>query len=185
MTVEAVQLAAEAAPHAEAVKESVLGALGIDWRLLIAQLINFSVVLFVMWKWVYTPLLKMIESRQATIDKGLKDAVTAGHDRAKSKEEYDTTVLAARKEAQRILEEAGVTAEKLRLEANAKAQAEVAKVVEEGRARLTEEKETIVREAKKEISGLALAVAEKAIKETLGDKQQRTLLEKAVEKFSA
>ena len=61
VTPELVQAVVEAAPHAEAAKESVLGALGVNWKLFIAQLLNFSVVLFIMWKWVYTPLLKAID----------------------------------------------------------------------------------------------------------------------------
>ena len=109
MTPEASQLAqaaVEAAPHVEAAKESVLGALGVNWKLFIAQLLNFSVVLFVMWKWVYTPLLRIIDARTARIDKGLKDAEAAAAAKSGAEKASDEAIVAARREAQRILEEA-------------------------------------------------------------------------------
>ncbi len=164
---------------------SLLGTLGINWKIFLAQLINFGIVLFVMWKWVYTPLLKAIEERQKKTEKGLKDADEAARNLAHAAREYETTVTSARREAQRILEEAAAAAEKTRAGSTAKAQQEVAKVVAEGRARLADEKEQIVRQAKKEIAELAVAIAEKAVNETMGDKQQKTLLESAVKRFSA
>jgi F-type H+-transporting ATPase subunit b len=167
----------------EIVKESVLGALGVNWKLFIAQLINFSVVLFVMWKWVYTPLLKAIETRQGRIEKGLKDAEAAARARSSAERESEAAIAAARKEAQRLMEEAVLAAERSRKEMVSKAQSEVAKVVEEGKSRLAEEKEKIVREAKSDIAGLAVAAAEKALGETLTDKHQKTLLDAAVKRI--
>jgi len=95
MSAEAAQLANEVA------KESLLGTFGINWKLLIAQLINFSVVLFVMWKWVYTPLLKLIEDRQKKIEQGIRDAEASARSRSESERQAETAILAARKEAQR------------------------------------------------------------------------------------
>ena len=126
--VEAATAAAQVA-HAE---ESVLGALGVNWKLFIAQLINFSVVLFVMWKWVYTPLIKIIDARTAKIDKGLNDAHAAAAAKSGAEKASEEAIVAARNEAQRILEEAQKAAEAQRSELKTTTQAELAALVQQG-----------------------------------------------------
>lgn len=178
----AAQAAAEAAPAVEAAKESVLGALGINWKLLVAQLINFSVVLFVMWKWVYTPLLKAIDARTARIDKGLKDAEAAAAARDGAEKTSEETIVAARKEAQRILEAATADAERLKQETLRQTNAQVAKVVEEGRSAMNAEKERMLADARRQVAELVVGVAGKVLEEQLTDAQRKRLLESAVEK---
>jgi F-type H+-transporting ATPase subunit b len=176
---ELVQAAASAAPHAEAVKESVLGALGVDWKLFVAQLLNFGVVLLVMWKWVYTPLLKIIDARTARIDKGLKDADAAEAARSGAEKSSEEAILAARREAQRILEEAQASAEAHRAEAKAKAQSEMAAIVQQGKATLAAEKDRMVQEARAEIAELAVAAAGKALGQKMSAAQKKAMLEAA------
>lgn len=182
---ELVQAAAEAAPHAEAVKESVLGALGVNWKLFIAQLLNFSVVLFVMWKWVYTPLLKAIDVRTAKIDKGLKDAEAASAARVGAEKSSEEAVLAARKEAQRILEEAQKAAEAQRASMRAQTQEELKTLVQQGKDALAAEKEKMVQGARSEIAELAVEAARKAIGERMTDAQKKAMLESAAKHLEA
>jgi F-type H+-transporting ATPase subunit b len=182
---EIAHAAAEAAPHAEAAKESVLGALGVNWKLFIAQLLNFSVVLFVMWKWVYTPLLKIIDARTAKIGQGLKDAEAAAAAKSGAERESETAILAARREAQRILEEAQKASEAQRAELKAKTQAELAALVQQGKESLAAEKEKMVREARAEIAELAVKAAGKALGEKLTDAQKKGLLDAAAKHVDA
>ncbi len=181
---EIVHAAAEAAAtvHAE---ESVLGALGVNWKLFIAQLLNFSVVLFVMWKWVYTPLLKIIDSRTAKIDKGLKDAEAAAAAKSGAEQASEEAILAARKEAQRLIEEAQKAAEAQRAELKAKTQAELAALVQQGKDTLAAEKEKMVREAGSEIAELAVMIAGKALGEKLTDAQKKGLLDAAAKRIDS
>lgn len=167
----------------EIVKESVLGALGVDWKIFIAQLINFSVVLFVLRKWVYVPLLKAMESRSERIDKGLKDAEAAAAAVKNAEAQYEKALVDARKESQRILEEATANSEKLAADMKTKAKAEVAKIVEEGRTLLADEKEKMVQAARKDIADVALAAAEQVLRETMDDKHQKAMLDAAVKKI--
>ncbi|MBT7553014.1 ATP synthase F0 subunit B, partial [bacterium] len=55
----------------------ILELFGVDWRLMIAQLVNFVIVLLVLWKFAIKPLMKTMESRNAEISKGLDDAKAA------------------------------------------------------------------------------------------------------------
>ncbi len=167
----------------EEIKQSLLGTLGINWKLLIAQLINFSVVLFVMWKWVYTPLLKLIEDRQKKVEQGIRDAEASARSRSESERQAETAILAARKEAQRLLEEAAAAGERLRGDMARQADEQVAKIVEEGRRKLADEKDKAVKEAKSEIAGLVVAAAEKVLAETTTDRQHRELIEAAAKRI--
>lgn len=188
MTPEATQLAqaaVEAAPHAEAAKASVLGALGVNWKLFVAQLLNFSVVLFVMWKWVYTPLLKIIDSRTARIDKGLKDAEAAAAAKSGAEKASEEAIVAARREAQRILEEAQKAADAQRSELKAKTQAELAALVQQGKDTLAAEKEKMVRDARAEIAELAVLAAGKALGEKMTDAQKKAMLDAAAKHVNA
>lgn len=181
----AVSAAAEAAPYAEVAKESVLGTLGVNWKLFIAQLVNFSVVLFIMWKWVYTPLLKIIDARTAKIDKGLQDAEAAAVARSGAEKTSDETIIAARKEAQRILEESQKQSDAQRAEAKAKTQLELAALIQQGKDALSAEKEKMVREARADIAELAIMAAGKALGEKLSDAQRKALLEAAAKHVEA
>jgi len=189
-TPELVHAAAEAATSVaqaahEGGKESVLGALGVDWKLFVAQLVNFGVVLFIMWKWVYTPLLKIIDSRTAKIDKGLKDAEAAAAAKSGAETASEEAIVSARKEAQRILEESRKEAEAHRAEMKTKTQSELAALVQQGKDTLAAEKEKMVREARAEIAELAVMAAGKALGEKMTDAQKKALLESAAKHVDA
>ncbi|HTK60492.1 MAG TPA: F0F1 ATP synthase subunit B [Candidatus Baltobacteraceae bacterium] len=169
----------------EEVKQSVLGALGIDLKLFIAQLVNFSVVLFVMWKWVYTPLLKIIDTRTAKIDKGLKDAEAAEAAKSGAEKASEEAIVAARREAQRILEEAQKAADAQRAELKSKTQSELAALVQQGKDTLAAEKEKMVREARAEIAELAVMAAGKALGQELTGAQRKAMLDAAAKHVEA
>lgn len=180
----AVEAATNAAQVAQA-EESILGALGVNWKLFVAQLLNFGVVLFVMWKWVYTPLLKIIDSRTAKIDKGLKDAEAASAAKSGAEKASDETIVAARREAQRILEESQKASEAHRAEMKSKTQSELAALVQQGKDTLSAEKEKMVREARAEIAELAVMIAGKALEEKLTDAQKKGLLDAAAKRIDS
>jgi F-type H+-transporting ATPase subunit b len=176
----ATTVATAAAAHPD-----ILGSLGINWKLFLAQLVNFGIVLFVLWKWAFTPLQNALEKRRKTVETGLEDAKAAAAARANAERDADTTVGTARREAQCIIDEARTNAEKLRLESKTTAQAEVAAVVAEGRTVLAQEKEKMVHEAKADIADLAVATAAKALGVTLDEKSQRAALDAAVKRVLA
>lgn len=178
---ELVQVAAEAAQG----HESVLGTLGVNWKLFIAQLANFAVVLFVMWKWVYTPLLKAIDARTAKIDKGLKDADAAMAAKAGAEKAAEEAILTARREAQRLLEEAQQQADAQRVEMKARTQAELAALVQQGKDTLAAEKEKMLEGARADMAELAVEAAKKALGATLSEAQKKTLLEEATKQLNA
>src|SRR3989344_1805866 len=98
---EAAPAVGEAAAHAE--KQGVLDTLGINWKLLIAQLVNFGIILVVLWKWVFTPVAKKLTERTERIEKAMKDA----SDTEKAKADYfqwkETEMTKVRSQAPAII----------------------------------------------------------------------------------
>ena len=157
-----------------------LGSLGVDGKLFLAQLLNFGVVLLVMWKWVYTPLLKVMDERSKKIEQGLKDATDAAALRRSADEERDTIVLAARADAKRIVEEAAANADTERVAATARTKTEVERIVTQGKERLAMEKETLMASVRAEAADLVTAVAEKVLREKLDAAADKKLIKDAL-----
>ncbi|MEK9152659.1 MAG: F0F1 ATP synthase subunit B [Patescibacteria group bacterium] len=159
-----------------------LGSLGINLKLFLAQLVNFGVVLFVMWKWVYTPLLKVMDERTAKIEKGLKAAEAGEAVRAEAEAERLKLVSEARSQAKTIIEAAEASAATRRDEMVRKAKTEVEKVVEAGKEAIRTEKEKMVLEVKAEVVELVALAAEKVLGEVVDSDKDRKLVAAAAKK---
>jgi F-type H+-transporting ATPase subunit b len=109
---------------------------GIDWKLLIAQIVNFAVLLYLLRRYAYTPLLEMLEKRRGIVIKGLEDASEAEKRLSKSIEDSREIESQAKREAQAVLVDAKNQAENL---------------IDVAKADAMTEKDRIVLRAKKEI----------------------------------
>lgn len=143
--------------------QQLLSAFGIDWRLLIAQMVNFAVVLVVLWYFLYTPVLRTLENRRKVIAQGVEDAANAAEKLAGADEEAAQRVKSADAEAEQLLsvarESAG--AEKTRLLKEAETRA--AAVTKDAELRATEMAARAHRENEKDIARLAILAAEKVL----------------------
>lgn len=158
-------------------------ALGIDWKLIIAQVINFLILLFVLRKFLYQPVLKMMEERQAKITKGLADAAEAEKKLLTSEAESKKIEEKAYAEAEKLIKTAQQEASRSAEEIKAKAEKQAASAVAEGKAEASLLKEKAFGEAKKEISTLVLMAVEKVVGGELGQSQHRQLAESLVKEF--
>ncbi|MBI4433906.1 F0F1 ATP synthase subunit B [Candidatus Uhrbacteria bacterium] len=165
--------------------DELLEKLGIDWRLLIAQLVNFVVLFFVLRRYLYRPVLEMLARRAEHIAGGLRDADTARDRLARIEQERTELLRRAELERQGVLERAAPEAEALRHDRLAAAEEEsVARVTRAEREaeRLREEMLTAVRA---EIGDLVLAISRKATAERLTPTQHKQLIADAVEELRA
>ena len=158
----------------------LLGTLGINYKLFLAQLLNFGLVVFVIWKWVYTPLLKILDERTAKIAQGLKDAKESAALRASSSEEKDAIVAEARANARQIVEESEVIAQKVADERVQKTKEEVERIVTQGKDQLQSEREKMVRDVKAEIADILVMATEKIAGEKLDVQKDASLIERAL-----
>ncbi|HRY63664.1 MAG TPA: F0F1 ATP synthase subunit B [Patescibacteria group bacterium] len=173
--------AAEEASHA-AGSQSLTEVLGIDWKLFVAQLINFGLVLFVLWRWVYKPLVKILNERTKKIEKSLKEAQEIGRRLDETKEEQENILAEARKEAAVILDQAEKGAVENKNKMVEEAEAHINKQLEVARQKLSEEKEKISREIKVEVADMVEAALVKIIPEHLDSKADKKIIKQTLEK---
>lgn len=158
----------------------LLSKLGIDWKLLIAQIVNFLILLFVLYKFTYGPILAILEKRQKKIEKGLADADEARKKLEESQEKQKEILKKARNEAKDIIEKARIQAEKLRSDIAVEAKARSEKIISDAKVEIEREKEKTIAEIKSEIGELVVAATEKIIDEKLDEKRDGELIEKVI-----
>lgn len=140
---------------------------GIDWKLLIAQAVNFGIVLLVLWKFAYKPILRMLHDREQKIDQSLKNADRVEALKQEMEMEKAAVLTQAKKEAQIVLQEAQKKIEVNRQAQVEKTKAEVADLVSKAKHDITQEKNAAMKQAEKELGAIAVRVAEKLIRREL------------------
>ncbi len=115
-----------------------LGKLGIDIKLLIAQIINFGILLFILSKLVYRPIVKRIEKDEEDLNYARKERQSLEKEEHKFEEEKQKKITQSRKEARKIIKEAESIAETIRKRAKMESEKEKRAVLEQIKARLTE-----------------------------------------------
>lgn len=147
---------------------------------MIAQLINFAVVIIVLWIFALKPLKKLMDERGATIAGGLENAKKQEELLKAQQAEYDAALAQARIEASAIMKDAKKDAESKRAELLEKAQAESQAVVEAGKKQLLAEKAKMLDEAKAELVSLVVSATEKVLGEAAGGKVEARLVEESI-----
>lgn len=166
-------------------KESFIEILGIDWKLFIAQLINFGLVLFVLWRWVYRPLVKILNERTKKIEKSLKEAEEIENRLAETKKKQEEILANSRKEAMTILEKAENEAKVNRNNMLKEAEEKINKQIDLGHKKILEEKDKIIKEIKLEVADLIELSLEKIIPDNLDSKMDKKMIKKILEKHES
>lgn len=145
--------------------EQLFEAFGVNVSLLIAQAVNFAIVLVALWYFLYKPVLSVIAKRRALVAKGVEDAAEAADKLARADEEAHSRVTAADAEAEAIVSAArdAATTEKARLLKEAEARAVA--VTRDAELRAEEAAKKAERESEKDIARVAILAAEKILKE--------------------
>jgi F-type H+-transporting ATPase subunit b len=146
--------------------------------LIVWQAVVFLLLLFVLGKFAWKPILKGIKEREASIADALAAAEKAKSEMAKISADNEKLMYQARAEKDEMLKKAQQTAKELVEEAKENATKEANKILEEARQLISSEKKSAMAEMKKEISKLSLEIAGKLIrKELASNDAQKTLAE--------
>lgn len=157
--------------------DSLIRTFHIDWKIILAQAVNFAVVLTVLYFFALKPLLKLLRERNEKIKRGVENAESSALLVEKTQKDYEAALARARAEAQAIFEAGKAEAEAKRQAMLQEAKADAARAVEVGQAKIKEQKEKMVGEAKSEIVSLALLAAEKLLRQKGGSSADEKLLE--------
>ncbi len=157
-------------------------ALGLDVKILIAQFINFAILLFVLYKFGYKPVFALLEDRKKKIEKGVHDAEKSGEKLKEIEEKEKKVLAAAKKEAFVIIEKAKEQAEKRQGEIIKKAKEEVGEIINQEKAKIQQEKAKTLKELKREVVGLVAVSLEKILGEKMDGKKDEELIKKMISK---
>ncbi len=151
--------------------------LGVNPWTALFTLLNFLLVLYVGKRFLYGPVMKMIQDRQNEIDDMYAKADAAKTDAAKLRDTYQQQLSQAQSESDRIVKEATLRAQNREEEILRKAAADADAIRDKAIADIAQEKKKAVNDAKNEISGLAMAIAGKVVERELKESDQTQLID--------
>lgn len=133
---------------------ALLAAFGIDWRLLIINLVNFGLLLSVLWYFLYTPLTNMLESRRNRLAEGVANADEADRRLAEIESSRGDLLAEAGKEADEVIASARASANDKQREIISQGEAGAAAILSEAQAQAAEMKREAINESKQEVAKL-------------------------------
>jgi F-type H+-transporting ATPase subunit b len=148
---------------------------------LIAQLVIFLLVLGVLYRLAWGPLLRILNERRARIAQGVEATQKAIQELEAAERERQAKLEEARREAQTILDRIAKQGEDLRKELEVKAREQAEALIAKARAEIQQEREKAVQDLRSQVADLAVMAAGRIIGESLDAKKHRELIERTIE----
>jgi len=147
-----------------------------DFGLLVWMTLIFGIVFFVLAKWGFPMITDSVEKRAQRINESIRQAKEAEEKLRCLSEEQDKLIEKSRLEQDRIIKEASAMRDKIISDAKAQAQDEASRIMEKTRTEIQAEKESALRDVRKQVALLSVNVAEKVLKKDLGDDSSQAAL---------
>jgi len=151
--------------------------------LYIWTIITFLLLFYILAKFAWKPLLKMLEERENLIKNSLGDAEKARQELEKLNSESEAIISQARSDAQSILADGKAAAEKIKEDTISKAKDEADKIREDVQHQIQVEKDKAITDIKKEVVDLSISVAEKLINKNISEQDNSSLIEESLKKI--
>lgn len=157
-----------------------------DFGLLLWMTLIFGIVFFVLAKWGFPMITGSVEKRAARIGDSIKAAKEAEEKLRNLAEEQSRMIEETRQEQSRILKEAAASRDSIVEQAKVQAREEASRILDQARTQIAAEKESALRDVRKEIALLSVSVAEKVLKKSLSDADgQSALVDRLVDEVSS
>jgi F-type H+-transporting ATPase subunit b len=158
---------------------------GVYWPNLIAQIILFFIVYWVLSKFAFKPIMAMLEERRRRIEEGQINAEKIKQQLAEAQTKYEETLARANAEAQRLIEEVKASGEKLAEEKRQAALAEAQEIIRRTNESLSLERERTLAELKKEVGRLVAETTEKVTQKILTPQDHQKINEESARQIAA
>lgn len=162
--------------------DSLIQTFHLDVKLLLAQLINFSVAFCVLYFFGLKPLFKVMNERSGKIAKSLEEGKEIEKKLAETEADYKKEISKAKKEAGELLEKAGEQTQERQKEMLAKAKEDIAKIIWKEKEKISADKKQALQEIKSEVADLVAASVEKVLGERMDMKKDKEIIEEAMRK---
>ena len=146
-------------------------------------LLNTLTIYFVAKKFLFGPVMKIIQERQQEIDGLYADANSAKDEAETLRSEYQEKLSDARSTSERIVKEAVARAQAREEDIIRKANSDAAAIMDKASADIAQEKKKAINDAKNEISGLAMAIAGKVVERELTAADQEQLIDRFIDEL--
>src|SRR3990167_64926 len=159
--------------------------LGIEPSLLLAQVVNFLIIVFVLSKVLYKPIIDMIDKRKREIEEGLTLTQKMREEEEKMQAKKVKLLEETRKEGRVVIEEAKKQAKEVEKDLVAQAQKQAEEIVAKGKADVERLHESMQKDVRKEAIDLAIRMTKRLLASVLSAKDQHALIEKHVKELES
>lgn len=156
--------------------EQLFEKFGLHLNLLIAQIINFGVLFFVLYKFAYKPILGILDKRREKIESSLHQAKEIEERTKKLEEEISRKIATAKRDADALMAEGREIGEKSRNEILIRTNQEVGKMLEKAKADMAAEKERMMSDIQDYIIKTSVVIVEKVLRDKLDAKTRETVV---------
>lgn len=162
-----------------------MSELGIQWQVLLAQTISFSVVLFVLWRFAYRPVFAMLEARRQKIAEATANAEKIKAELAKTEADRLKVLAEAGDQADKLIDEARAAAARVRTDETQKAVAAAEQIITKAREAALQEHAQMLAGLKREVGRLVVQTTSTVAGKVLTPEDQRRLAEETEKHLSA
>ncbi len=157
---------------------------GINPILLLAQIVNFTILLLLLKKFLYKPILKVLDERKAKVAKSLKDAEEIEKKLEQSAIEQEKLLDKARSEASTLIKEAKIEAKNLAEKTFAETKVEVEEMLKRNKQRLVLEQEQMMKDVKKDLAEIVMTATVKVSKKSIDADDNKKIVEETVKELN-
>lgn len=150
--------------------------LGINPGLLLAQLVNFGILYFILARFAFPALRKTLDARTANIREGIENAERAKTELAQAQQRSDSIILAAQQRGQQIINDAATAAERVKAQIEAEAKARAEEIAAQNRQRMAQEEAQAQNALREQTADLAIRAASAVVGKSMDGADQRRLV---------
>lgn len=156
--------------------------LGVRPDLLITQILNFAILLFLMQRFLYKPMLNMLQERRERIRESLAEAERVREEAERQRQEYERELARQRQESQERIQRAMQASEEAREQIIAEARREAEAIKARAREEIEYERRQALEALRLQVADLAILAARKVLDGALDEKAQRQLIQEFIDK---
>ncbi len=158
-----------------------MDALGINLSGLLTQLISFTILVIVLYKFLYGPITRMLDQRAERIKNSLEAADRAREEAASSAEAVEQEMANARQEGQRLIAEAQEAARRAAEQIEERSRAQADELIKRAESEIAQQRDSAIEELRREFAGLAVLAAEKVVERELDASKHQELIDNVLE----
>jgi F-type H+-transporting ATPase subunit b len=155
-----------------------LESLGINLSFLVSQIVNFTLLMILLYMLLYKPITRMLNERKERVARSMADVEAARAAAAKAQQEYDRTIAEAQRKAQEIIAQASQIGEQAGGEIKAEAQREADAIRQKAREEAAQERAHVLSEVQSQIANLSMLATERVLGQAVDADTQKRLIDK-------